>query len=421
MGPIRIEFVLRTGFVVVNAEDCPEDPIEYCFEGKKVGGTITAFSAELSSCQDTENLGIEGAEVTITNGSETCDVVTGNDGSYSCDTFCEDGPFEVCVTTVCDESCGVTTLDLLLLQRVILELEEKTRLISLIGDVNGDGKNKSNDLLTIRKEILGISTGVENWCKFVPVDDYFNYGIDVQDLDNCIIVDDPSQNVDFIRFMLGDLNGSCSDCIHGDEDDITGEGPVVVLGEAKGEIDIKIPEVSRILGFSTFMDIPKDTEILSVESDLRGLEYNVVNDQLRIIWVDLSDEGKGYDNSRSSSLVKINYSGKQPILSKNHNLVNTLEKGILNLVQQTKVRSSKEDYRVLNIRNIGSVNFFGESNDVNIELYDISGKLIKRSSLVLDRSNNVDIDHSTNLGIYFLRLFNESNDITQKVLLSDRD
>ncbi len=110
---------------------------------------------------------------------------------------------------------GVSTLDLVMIQRHILEIQTLNNPYSLIAaDVNKDDKIKSSDLLALRKLILGVESDFpeENSWRFVNSDFTFADYNDpwTQPFDEDYRILNLSQNMvaNFIAIKIGDVNGS---------------------------------------------------------------------------------------------------------------------------------------------------------------------------------------------------------------------
>ena len=394
------------------------DPIEVCTEGITISGVVEAF-AEFSSCNNTENLGIQGAEMTIQGASGSCTAETGSDGTYEC-TLCEGGPYEVCVETVCEEPCGVTSLDIILLRKIILGVDVWNPYANIIGDVNNSGMLSTLDLVLIQRELLGLDTDfIENWCAFIPTSALMTNTTDLVEEDNCTTFEDQNFPIfaaaDFVRFMKGDINGSCSDCIHGD-----GFGDVLIASDDTdpGIIKIKVPNQDMIHGLAMQFSIPAGTKFGSVQSSLPNLLYNEIDGEIHIIWTDGTDENDGFDNSEDPVLLEITFDGEKPTMIGEENLILASTGEISNLVQQERPKKREqiqESIQVLNIVNMTSVELYGESSDATVELYSMTGVLLEKRQVNMSESTSVEFLQQANLGIYIVRVYNSENDITKKV------
>jgi hypothetical protein len=111
-----------------------------------------------------------------------------------------------------DDLNGVSTLDLVMIQRHILGLQTLGSPYKLIAaDANNDGRVTASDLTEIRKLILGISTGFASntsWRfpiknQIMDANSPFPYVESVM-----ATVNNPDPNYNFVAVKIGDVNGS---------------------------------------------------------------------------------------------------------------------------------------------------------------------------------------------------------------------
>ena len=125
--------------------------------------------------------------------------------------------FEIKAEKNTDHSNGVSTLDLVLIQRHILGLEELDSPYKVIaGDINGNEKLTSSDLLELRKLILGIKTEFTNnqsW-RFVDASQTFSDITDPFPFDEKVtVLNYNNENVsgkNFVGVKIGDVNNSAA-------------------------------------------------------------------------------------------------------------------------------------------------------------------------------------------------------------------
>lgn len=119
--------------------------------------------------------------VQVTASSNTMEVIkqvmTNNQGEYFATDLPKGGGYHVKANKNDDVLNGVSTLDLVFIQRHILGLHEFDSPYKVIAsDINNDGKVKTSDLLAMRKLILGIidefPNGQQSW-RFIPKDATF--------------------------------------------------------------------------------------------------------------------------------------------------------------------------------------------------------------------------------------------------------
>lgn len=199
------------------------------FPSEELSGMVESVS---SSCPNTQNLGVEGVNITITdsNGEPVCDVETGNDGSYRCE-VCPELDVTICADVDCPEPCGLTAADISIFRQIVLGVKIPLGWNVMAGDATQDGLLNTLDLLCLERKLLGFTAtpgsncDVEDWCKFVSQENLDNLqintpgiGVGYDEPGNCSTTSVPASSIKthFKRIMIGDVDGSCNDCIHGD-------------------------------------------------------------------------------------------------------------------------------------------------------------------------------------------------------------
>lgn len=263
----------------------------FCPEFVDLTGEISLLNQSAGDCPESEGLGIENAEVTISNtaGEEICQSLTDNSGSYNCST-CEEGPWEICVTTTCPEPCGLSDIDLQLYQLIILQYMDPPLGFEFTGDVHQNGSVTGPDVVSVRKAIFGKEDefAPESWCRFVSTEEFLLHQqglMPINSIDECVTVSNPNAAPDFIQFNLGDLNGSCDDCDHGPEDDdddgVLTEGEIVVDGTT---LKLYIsPTVDSLHAYTVNLDVGNN-ELAEVSAITGDFDFGVEDGILKIIW-----------------------------------------------------------------------------------------------------------------------------------------
>jgi len=142
--------------------------------------------------------------------------VTAEDGKYLFDNVLSGFDYRVKPESKVDYTNGVSTLDLVKIQRHILGLEDLDSPYKIIAsDINNDEKLKSTDLLQLRKLILGVIAELpdnDSWrfvdrtYEFPDVEDPFGY----PETHIMTDVDQSKFNQDFIAIKVGDVNGNAT-------------------------------------------------------------------------------------------------------------------------------------------------------------------------------------------------------------------
>lgn len=160
--------------------------------------------------------GVDEIEVALTNMASASEIKdkTKNEGSYKfvgVDVF---DPKTILAYKNDDVLNGVSTLDLVLIQRHIIGAQKITSPYKLLAaDVNNSRSISASDLVNLRKLILGISSNFDNntsW-RFVPSEYIFEdpeYPYDFPSKINVDSIFEDKSNVNFIAIKVGDVNNS---------------------------------------------------------------------------------------------------------------------------------------------------------------------------------------------------------------------
>ena len=118
---------------------------------------------------------------------------------------------------------GVSTLDIILIQKHILNIENlDSEYKRLAADVNGSNSISSVDLLSIRKLILGLSTEMPNGLSWGFIDQNLNPA-DQNNLDNTIAIDNAlenSENLNLVAVKYGDVNNDITSNLLGNQTEV---------------------------------------------------------------------------------------------------------------------------------------------------------------------------------------------------------
>jgi len=397
---------------------------EFCALGTPVSGTITA-PGNIYKCNNTENNGIEGVKVTITGpNNQSCTTYTENDGTYEC-SFCGEGPYNICASSECPEPCGLSAYDLVLLRQYILGTVVSTKDISIIGDVNGVNGVTTTDLVFFNRAILGYNDNF-NWCRFVSVADYSaapNVGInsDLNDnlgTDNCVSTDNLLQTNDFLRFMVGDIDGSCSDCVHGDK--MGGVG-IVMDNSDLNKLKVRSGITDKIYAFTLEIEVPRGNVVTRINSMLPSLEYKINENNIQIIWMDLTENNVGFDIAKSDVLVEIEYLGDVPMtLSNKENYLLGNQSEIVTLYEIQKDKIKNVDVRSINVGHLTSFEVTQSTMPTQITLSDLAGRQLMKVYATVVGDTYVPFDPQVEAGIYILTVQQDGYTQSKKVFIQNK-
>jgi hypothetical protein len=171
-----------------------------------VSGKITTESKE----------GVANATLTLA-GQESANINTDSDGNYKFPGMAMGGTYTLSPAKNGDYGNGVSTLDLVMLQRHILGIQKlNSPYLMIAADVNNDKKISSSDLIELRKVILGVKPEFDNnpsW-KFVDnqysfadasnaLNENYNASYDIAKLES-------NMDINFVAIKVGDLNKSAA-------------------------------------------------------------------------------------------------------------------------------------------------------------------------------------------------------------------
>lgn len=236
---VPISYLISTG--VPNYTGCPSlnagSSIQICFQGVTINGNIQTDPPFI--CDNTINHGVDNVAIDVTeNGSSVCTDLTNSTGDYSC-TVVSGGNYQVRPTKADNPACGVSTFDMVILQKHIFAtdcLDFPRELFA--ADANGNGLAATADLAVMQLVTLGnissaISLGFRSW-DFVPV---AQYAAVPDPLPSCIsivpsfnpYIDYPNNPLpEFIGVKIGDVNGSCTACSGASKRSTKEEKPLTV-------------------------------------------------------------------------------------------------------------------------------------------------------------------------------------------------
>jgi hypothetical protein len=188
-----------------NANYCPNSAMLLA----NIGGKITTEAGQALDSMSVE-LEIGKAETKFKY------TLTNPKGEYAFDENNVGEQYIIRPTSDIDWLNGVTTLDLVLIQRHILGIQTLTNPYLLIAaDINKDGRVTASDLTSLRKLILGITNEIPNnssW-RFVPKVYVFPNILNPWQFNSHIAIDslpNTQLNHDFVALKLGDINLSAN-------------------------------------------------------------------------------------------------------------------------------------------------------------------------------------------------------------------
>ena len=251
--------------------------ITFTDPGNACGNTIFGIAGEVTTPQGE---GIPDYTLML-NGSNIDPVTSDDEGEYAFPRMQGGGPYEIATFNNDDILNGVTTLDLIMIQRHILGLDLFDSPYDYIAaDIDNNERVSSSDLLELRKVILGIYAEFPNNYSWRAIDATYIFP-DPNDPFDASIPEtytinplEQDMDVDFVGVKVGDVNGSVSV-------GVKGSNPIAQIRNTTATV-LETSTRNNIVSISTqeHLDIAgvqmtvntNGHEILAVDSEVFGSE-----------------------------------------------------------------------------------------------------------------------------------------------------
>lgn len=396
-----------------------------------------SISGLLTTPQDIKIIGNEVVANIIEN-NEPFSTKTQESGVYTFEYLPSNNKFKVAPTSPDDYMNGVSTLDLVYLQRHILNIEPFDKWFQFTAaDVNNDKKVTVADISEVRKVLLGILP------KFTNNDSWrYHYGaspLDPYVTENHIMIDALDGEIyraDFTGIKVADLNGSAN----GDVSQVNVLGtdsrkaPVTLSiqksNNSENAIELLIDPNSSLLGLQMELALPKHmtvTSLIGHDVSLSDDNYHIINadnnNLIRIISTEvIGNTGKlltiNFENDIIfRDLEDIRFSTQYPQMIVNR----SLEEDPLELrLNHQSVESNFIVYQNTPnpYKSMTSVKLFNPTTSlITVQVIDFKGSKVYESQKVYEVGEHIlnfnTRDHHLPNGVMYLRI---SNDTDTKVI-----
>jgi len=341
---------------------------------------------------------------------------------------------------------GISTLDLVIIQRHILGIEILNSPYKLIAaDVNNSQDINGIDLVELRKLILGIYTELpqNNSWRFVEEDFTFVTPTSPWPFDENIDLNQVGQDMmdnDFIGVKVGDVNGSVVVNLAGDDTVSNRTSPTGLTHDVLNLendnqylVPVYLDQSEKIYGLQMSLDIAPSVEFVGIEDGKIGLETSDAfyhNGQLEIsiakseLMTIQQDEALFYLTVKSkdqmpSSIITVSSKGLKSELYRANYEVNPIGNGVDELAIEPILYQN-----VPNPFN-GETNIefdLPESSYVTMSILDINGKLIKSIQGFYEFGKHSVEINTTDLsenGVYYYQMETENYTATRKMIRVD--
>jgi len=235
---ITQDYCITTVEVQDNNNECGTNPLPQAV----VSGTVNT----------TDDEPVKGVSLRLI-GSELGEVTTDENGKFSFESVDKGKDYKISFTPAKDYMNGVSTLDLVMIQKHILGRKKfNSEYDYIAADANNDSRITSSDILLLRKLILGVSSGLpanKSW-KYIDAGYEFNdkeYPFD-KEAENLVLENlDKDVDVSVVAVKIGDVNG---DAIVNDNDNLDARSDrslvfaIKDLSYARGE-EVLVPVLAK--------------------------------------------------------------------------------------------------------------------------------------------------------------------------------
>ncbi len=416
-----------------------QDNNEICPDGRRVS-VNGVLATEANVMLEEANVVLKGSERSM---------MTNKDGQFDFNNMLSGGTYSVIPEKNDDHLNGVSTLDLVMIQRHVLGLEKLTSPYKLIAaDANKDGKVSASDLVELRKLILGTVSNFSNNKSWRFVDKGYNF-VDANDAQGeafpevyNIDVLNTDMKTDFVAVKVGDVNGNAkANNFMNNTESRTATSLTLSTENGRFEagqtvvIPVNVADMNTVSGMQFTMEF--DSEVLS----LTGVNPSAIN---------VNDNNFGFANIHNGVLTVSWNAAKATQFNNNTTLFNLTfvakENGnIAEIVQinsdVTKAEAYDSDAKVMAVTwrvnntvtgyvlHQNTPNPFKETTNVSFELpeamtatvtiYDVTGKVVSVANVDGLKGNNVVTFNRNDLksGVMYYTLQAGSYKATKKMVV----
>lgn len=355
--------------------------------------------------------------------------MTGDEGVFAFNEL-YNGEYKIKPVKYGEDLEGVSTLDLVLIQKHILGIETfDTPYKMIAADINQSNSISAVDLIEIRKLILGLYQefpGQRSW-DFVSMINgplQLTSPWDYQNFQHLGALYQNMSGVDFVAVKIGDVNGSYSE-LHSGEQVENRSASQFDLTQTINAASIIIEQENDELinGYQFSLEMPEGAELSNVNSlnddSFNESSWTVVDNVLKVSHANVSNH--------QSMALEITFAGGS--LTEGLVLTNDLEGqsyGLNNEVKSISLRTKVDENPVVLSANYP--NPFSQETEISLNVpesgasfivTDVNGKVIMMEMLTEGRQmitvSAEDLENKS--GIYFYTLKSKNQSLTRKAML----
>lgn len=402
-----------------------EDPLGFCPSTLTSAGIVGDVMTVRGEALSETYVVLQGGAV---------DDMTDIQGHYAFEDMPTGGSYVVEPYNDTDHRNGVSTLDLVLMQRHIIGIQRFDDPYQyLAADINANGRITGADVVELRKVILGVREGFADNTSWRMVDARQRFSDAESALtefrDYKAIPRFTSDIVaNFTAVKTGDVNGSV-------EANATGNGSLDTRSVAWLSVDQAADDMVQIAATSTHdlrglqIALQLDAKVYDVSSDILdegSYDYSVIDDRVVIVWYDVS----GIEVEAEDVLFSIRTSGQVDASSTvlGQQLRAEIYTGESLQTDNIYLRTDSRSATLTVMQNspnpwseITTVSFIvTEQSMINLTVHDVTGRLVKRISRDCHPGiNKMDIrrDDLPSSGVFFYTVDDGNISSTHKMIV----
>ncbi len=437
------DYCTTTVIVQDNQNICPNPPT---LNSGNVNGLVKTENGDLTAK----------ASVELYNQSSLVrQTVTNNGGSYLFGDLSLNSNYMVKSKRLDEAANGVTTADIVKIQRHILGVEELTSPYKMIAaDVNKSYSITASDISEIRKLILGVYSEFPKVSSWVMIPSDYSFSNPRQPWDypteKNFTTSTPSSKVDFIAVKLGDVNNSAA-ASNLENGSVTRNANALKLTIDENELiagqvyqmAFKASDFNQITGFQLTLNF--DSQVLAFETVQSGaLKVDESNFGMKAI-----DHGKlamSWNDSKAMT-----FTGDEVLFVLNFRVLAN-QKVSQSVALSNDITATEAYDASLNVKNVSlsvrsgnnlvDSNVFelfqnapnpfdketvigfrlGESQPVQLSVYDMTGKIIYLKQFEANKGmNSVKLDRSElgGAGMYYFQLDAGEHTATKRMIIME--
>lgn len=371
--------------------------------------------------------------------------MTGLEGQYAFSDLLTETDYVIEPVKVDNHDRGVSTLDLVMIQRHILGLAQLDSPYKVIAaDINNSESVSGADVVALRKLILGITDEFDNndaW-RFVDASQTFDDPLRpfpfVEKLGYQKLSSDMA-NVDFVAVKIGDVNGSAETSRIAGDESVDNRSAIQLDGQfvkrnGKTYLMVRSEAITNLVGLQLTIKYPEQVSIRSVQSEVLEITDDQIGwdaaatGMLPISW----HRGVPSDITDGEVLLMLEVEGDTDEVSIGDGLLDAeiYTAGGNELTTQTitykRDGSTSSPYRLYqNVPNpfdaTTLISFeLGEAGPAVLSIYDINGRLIYQISDEYKaglHNITLDVDALQATGILYYQLDSKSYTASKKMVV----